>query len=87
MNGLLEPKEAARVLGISTATITRCRKRGAPVHPWGSTGRNYRISIPEFVEWMERQGRPAEEPEPPVRINARALAEARRAHVRGFAAG
>ncbi|MBR4334409.1 MAG: helix-turn-helix domain-containing protein [Clostridia bacterium] len=56
---LIEPKAAAELLGISLATITRCIKRGAPVHRWGSTGRRYRIDPDEFQGWMERQGDPS----------------------------
>lgn len=51
----LTPKEAASALGLSTTTISRCVKRGAPVHRWGSTGIRYRICLEEFVAWMERQ--------------------------------
>lgn len=78
---LVTPKEASALLGISTATITRCRKRGAPVHSWGSTGRCYRISIAEFVEWMERQGEKPEEPTRQQRTDVQAMAYARRMHV------
>lgn len=81
MTGLLEPKEAAKVLGISTATITRCVKRGAPVHRWGSTGRCYRINIPEFVEWMEKQGAQPETMTKTERMNVHAMAMARRASI------
>lgn len=56
MTNLLTPAVAARELGISTATITRCVKRGAPVHRWGSTGFRYRIDLEEFKRWMEAQG-------------------------------
>lgn len=56
MKDLLTPKEAGVRLGISVSTITRCVKRGAPVHRWGSTGRRYRIDPEEFRRWMERQG-------------------------------
>lgn len=56
LDSLLPPKEAAALLGISVATITRCVKRGAPVHRWGSTGRRYRIDPDELRRWMERQG-------------------------------
>jgi len=59
-DGYLTPAEAAEVLGISRATITRCVQRGAPVHRWGSCGRLYRIVISEFVPWMEAQGAEAE---------------------------
>ena len=52
----LTPAEAAKALGISRATITRCVQKGAPVHRWGSCGRLYRIVISEFVPWMEAQG-------------------------------
>jgi excisionase family DNA binding protein len=53
---LFSPKDAAPILGLSVATITRCVKNGAPVHRWGSTGRRYRIDVDEFRRWMERQG-------------------------------
>ena len=53
----LDPKDAAPILGMSVATITRCVQNGAPVHRWGSTGRRYRIDVDEFRRWMERQGR------------------------------
>jgi phage terminase Nu1 subunit (DNA packaging protein) len=56
MARLLKPADAAQELGISTATITRCVKRGAPVHRWGSTGYRYRIDVAEFTVWMESQG-------------------------------
>lgn len=81
MYGLVEPKEAAKALGISTATITRCKNNGAPVHPWGSTGRRYRICIPEFVEWMERQGK-EEKPLPKAKKQSvQAMATERRMRV------
>ena len=81
MSELVTPKEASALLGISTATITRCRKHGAPVHPWGSTGRCYRISVSEFVDWMERQGETPEEPARQQRTDVQAMAFARRMHV------
>lgn len=56
---LMEPKDVAAALGISVATVTRCVKRGAPVHRWGSTGRRYRIDVDEFRRWMEKQGGPS----------------------------
>ena len=52
---LLAPKDAAKEMGISVPTITRCVKRGAPVHRWGSTGHRYRIDVSEFTKWMENQ--------------------------------
>ena len=79
------PKEVSQVLGISTATITRCVKRGAPVHRWGSTGRCYRISIPEFVSWMESQGNAKEEPTGAKLLDVHSMAMARRAHVQQLA--
>lgn len=81
MSELVTPKEASLLLGISTATITRCRKRGAPVHPWGSTGRCYRISVAEFVQWMESQGEKPEEMPRQQRKDVQAMAFARRLHV------
>ena len=80
----LPPKDAAHILGISVATITRCVKRGAPVHRWGSTGRRYRIDPEEFRRWMERQG----QEEAPKQISPWAdvdeLARRRRASVRAI---
>ena len=60
-DGYLTPAEAAKELGISRATITRCVQKGAPVHRWGSCGRMYRILLNEFVPWMEAQGAAARE--------------------------
>ena len=56
MNGLLPPAEAAKARRISTATIPRCKKMGAPVHYVGTCGRFYRINPREFMEWMNAQG-------------------------------
>lgn len=52
----LTPAEAAKELRISTATITRCKKAGAPVHYVGTCGRFYQIIPEEFREWMNSQG-------------------------------
>jgi excisionase family DNA binding protein len=52
---LLTPKEAAPVMNVSKATITRCVQRGAPVHRRGAAGRKYLIDPAEFVPWMEKQ--------------------------------
>ena len=80
---LIEPKAAAELLGISLATITRCIKRGAPVHRWGSTGRRYRIDVDEFRRWMERQGQEKLIPRPvPFADDVDELARRRRASVR-----
>ena len=80
---LIEPKAAAELLGISLATITRCIKRGAPVHRWGSTGRRYRIDPDEFQGWMERQGQETLSPRPvPFADDVDELARRRRASVR-----
>ena len=56
MNSYMTPAEAAKVLRISTATITRCKKMGAPVHYVGTCGRFYRINPREFMDWMNAQG-------------------------------
>lgn len=79
---LIDPKEAAERLGISLATITRCVKRGAPVHRWGSTGRRYRIDVDEFRRWMERQGQEKLIPRPVPFGDVDELARRRRASVR-----
>lgn len=82
---LITPKEASAALKISLATITRCVKRGAPVHRWGSTGRCYRINVAEFTAWMESQG-PDPAPKPVTRgMDVRAMALARRIHVQNLA--
>ena len=80
MKELMTPKEAAERLGVSLATITRCVKRGAPVHRWGSTGRRYRIDAEEFQRWMERQGQ--EERPAAILTDVDELARRRRASVR-----
>ena len=80
---LMEPKDAAELLGISVATITRCVKNGAPVHRWGSTGRRYRVDVEEFQRWMERQGQEKLIPRPvPFADDVDELARRRRADVR-----
>ena len=80
---LMEPKDAAELLGISVATITRCVKNGAPVHRWGSTGRRYRVDVEEFQRWMERQGQEKLIPRPvPFADDVDELARRRRAAVR-----
>ena len=79
----LPPKDAAPILGLSVATITRCVKNGAPVHRWGSTGRRYRIDVDEFRRWMERQGQEKLIPRPvPFDNDVDELARRRRASVR-----
>lgn len=78
---LSTPKEAAEAMHISIATITRCVKRGAPVHRWGSTGHRYRIDVDEFVRWMEAQGGNKTEPVPAC-ATVEELAARRRAMMR-----
>lgn len=78
MDNLLTPREAATKMGISPATITRCVKRGAPVHRWGSTGYRYRIDVGEFVRWMEAQGVP-EKPKAIETFTMEEMARRRRA--------
>lgn len=78
----LPPKDAAPILGLSVATITRCVKNGAPVHRWGSTGRRYRIDVDEFRRWMERQGQEKLVPRPVPFGDVDELARRRRASVR-----
>ena len=56
MKDRLTPAEAAEVLRISTATITRCKQKGAPVHYIGACGKRYLINPAEFAEWMDAQG-------------------------------
>lgn len=78
----LAPKDAANLLQISVATITRCVQRGAPVHRWGSTGRRYRIDPDEFRRWMERQGQEQRPRQETDWSNVDELARRRRASVR-----
>ena len=56
MSDLKKPKAAAEEMGISTATITRCKQRGAPVHYVGTCGKYYLIDVAEFMAWMNSQG-------------------------------
>jgi excisionase family DNA binding protein len=79
----ISPKDAAPILGLSVATITRCVKNGAPVHRWGSTGRRYRIDVDEFRRWMERQHQKAT-PRPVPFDDVDELARRRRASVRAI---
>ena len=82
---LMAPKDAAPILRVSVATITRCVKNGAPVHRWGSTGRRYRIDPDEFRRWMERQGQEKLIPWPvPFADDVDELARRRRASVRAI---
>lgn len=78
---LVYPKEAAEQMGISVATVTRCVKRGAPVHRWGATGYRYKINVEEFVDWMEHQNA-KETMEKPVNFSdVQAMAAKRRAMI------
>lgn len=61
----LKPAEAAKELGISTATITRCKELGAPVHYVGTCGRFYQIMPEEFREWMNNRGQEVKEQKTP----------------------
>ena len=54
---LVTRKEAARQMGISECTLSRCVKLGAPVHRRGSTGHRYLVDVPVFIKWMESQNR------------------------------
>ena len=62
MDGYLTPEEAAKELGISRTTLTRCKQAGAPVHYLGPCGRMYRFRLDELMDWMDAQGQkePAE---------------------------
>lgn len=57
----VRPEEAARILGISRATITRCKQLGAPVRYIGTCGRLYLVDPDALGEWMHQRG--AEEQE------------------------
>ena len=57
MSRYLTPERAAEEMGISRATISRCKKMGAPVHYVGTCGRLYRINVEEFSAWMDSQGK------------------------------
>lgn len=81
---LQTPANAAKEMGISVATITRCVKRGAPVHRWGSTGYRYRIDVAEFVRWMESQGQQERGRAYSPCSTAEELAERRRAAMRAL---
>lgn len=83
-NNWVTPKEAAGILGMSVASISRARKDGAPFHPWGPAGRNYLIDIPAFVAWMGARGQEPEK-KPVKKANhspdARTMMEQRHAHI------
>lgn len=56
MGRYVTPAAAAEELGISRATITRCKQMGAPVRYVGTCGRLYRVDPEELSEWMSAQG-------------------------------
>lgn len=59
---LITRKEAAKQMGISECTLSRCVKLGAPVHRRGSTGHRYLVDVPAFIHWMEsRNGKKTQE--------------------------
>ena len=72
----LTPAEVSAKLGISRATITRCKQRGAPVHYFGTCGRIYRIDPDELIAWMDEQGS-VEQPREPERRSIEELRAAR----------
>lgn len=86
MPNLLTPKETAEALKISTATITRCVKLGAPVYRWGASGKRYRICLEEFIAWMNRENPTQSNVVPIAAVRARydteEMARQRRALVR-----
>ena len=71
----LTPAEAAEELGISRATITRCKQMGAPVRYVGTCGRLYRIDPEELAEWMNERG--AKENQAPERTKKATVLELR----------
>ena len=60
----LTPKDAAKVLGMSRASVYNCIAKGAPVHYWGPTGTSYRVDPDEIISWMDQQGRKVASPIP-----------------------
>ena len=54
------PKEAAKILGVSVATITRCKALGAPVRYKGTCGRLYVLDPDVWIDWMNERGQAAE---------------------------
>lgn len=52
---LLKPAEAAKVLKMSTSTITRNKKAGAPVHYISTKRRFYLIDPEEFLAWINSE--------------------------------
>ena len=55
MAELLKPAEAAKVLKMSTSTITRNKKAGAPVHYISTKRRFYLIDPEEFLAWINSE--------------------------------
>lgn len=53
IENLLTPEEAAKVMKMSQATITRNKQAGAPVHPISTKGRKYLIDPEEFLDWVK----------------------------------
>lgn len=73
--GLVSRAEAARLMGISECTLSRCVKLGAPVRRRGSTGRRYLVDVAAFVRWMEAQGNRDAQEQKAQRAAGRTLAE------------
>lgn len=56
MEHYLTVREVAAALRISEHAVRDCIRAGAPVYRWGAAGRQYRIVLDEFVEWMTTHG-------------------------------
>lgn len=76
----VKPKEAARILGVSPATITRCKQMGAPVRYLGTCGRLYLVDPDAMGDWMNEQGQKQSGRE--QRLRAVSVAELRAARHR-----
>lgn len=81
-NNWVTPKEAAEILKISKESVYRSIAQGAPVYTWGPAGGQYRIDIPQFVEWManrKKKKRPVKRKQPAADIQV--LRDQRHAHI------
>lgn len=89
MSELVTRSEAARLMGISECTLSRCVKLGAPVHRRGSTGHRYLVNVANFIKWMEAQNyrdRKEEQRQRAEMLTVEQMAERRREYMRSLKA-
>ena len=68
LDRLKKPAEAAKLLQISRATISRNVKDGAPVYYISTKKHRYLIDPDEFLLWMNNHERQEEKPAPNLTV-------------------